>query len=362
VLLVTLVTFYQHLPTIQRRGGLPFVLCFAALFYSILLGLVQGSLIAVFKNSLEWLTPILFSFYFFVNWRNYPSYRQNIQRVFIWGVLLMGVYGIFQYLVAPEWDRLWLIKTEMLSAGYPAPLAIRVWSTMSGPLVFAVVIMSGLILLFANQGLFPLVVSAVGYLAFLLSLVRTAWLGWFFGVLSLFASVKSKFQIRLILIFMVMALCVVYLTTIEPFSEVIYSRLETFSNIENDGSGQGRLTSYQILFNNPLITLIGYGIGNVPGDLAWDSGILITVFALGWIGTILYLAGMCKLMFELLRFAGNSPDTFVNSASSIVISFLFMMPLGSVHTGIPGVIFWGFLGLGTAAKKYYSYQYISRLK
>ena len=361
VLLVTLVTLYQHLPKIHRRGGLPFVLCFVGLFYGILLGLVQGSVVAVVKDSLEWLTPVLFSFYLFVNWQNYPFYRQNIQRVFIWGVLVMGVYGVFQYLVAPEWDRLWLIKTEMLSAGYPEPLGIRVWSTMNSPLVFAVTMMAGLIVLFNHQGIFTLVASAIGYLAFLLSLVRTAWLGWLVAIFTLFSSVKSKFQIRLILIFMVMAACVLYLTTIEPFSEVIYSRLDTFSDIENDGSGQDRLLAYKIFFDSPLMTLVGYGIGTVPKLLAWDSGILIIVFALGWIGVSLYLAGMLKLIFELFRFSKNSPDTFVNTAFSVVVSCLFMMPFGSVHKGIQGVIFWGFLGLGLAAKKYYCYQNISRL-
>ena len=138
VTLITLATFLRYFPSYFRQGGLPFVLAFAAVFYSFLIGLINNSPIAVARSLLDHLTPILFGFYFFVNWRNYPQYRECILRTFLWGVLMTGIYGVYQYLVAPEWDRLWLINSGdlVISMGKPEPLMIRVWSTMNSPGTF----------------------------------------------------------------------------------------------------------------------------------------------------------------------------------------------------------------------------------
>jgi hypothetical protein len=108
VLLITLVTLGKHLPKINRQGGLPFMLSFIGLAYAYLVGIIQNSPIQVTIALLEWLVPVLFGFHLFVNWRNYPSYRQNIDRVFTWGVFIMGIYGVIQYLVAPDWDQCWI--------------------------------------------------------------------------------------------------------------------------------------------------------------------------------------------------------------------------------------------------------------
>ncbi len=359
VVLVTLVTLYQHLPKAHRQGGLPFILCFASIFFGICLGVVQTSPVAVITSGLKWLTPVLFSFHLFINWRNYPSYRQNIQRVFLWGVLVMGVYGVFQYLVAPEWDRFWHINSGMASIGIPEPLGIRVWSTMNSPGPFAFFMMAGLLTLINQTGVLSISASVFGYLAFLLSLLRTAWLGWFGGLVILFSSLKSKHQIRLIIIFMVMAMLLVPLISMESFSENITSRVDTLSSLEDDGSGQARLGSYDRFFSNPLIALIGTGIGNKEVTAALqigDSGIISIFLALGWFGGSFYLSGMLKLIFELWQFSHRSLDQFVNIACSIAMTILFMLPLAVPHVDIMGICLWGFLGVGLAGRKYYQNQ------
>ena len=353
VILVTLATLWQHLPKTHRHGGLPFVLTFVGVFYGFLIGLIQGSPIKVTIALLDWLTPVLFGFYLFVNWRNYGSYRQNIQRTFVWAVLLTGVYGIYQYLVAPPWDRFWMINVNRNSFGLPEPLGIRVWSTMNAPLVFAVVMMAGLLLLFSYKGPLRLPASGAGYLAFLLSLARTAWGGWFVGLLTLASSLKSSLQMRLIITMMVIAVCVVPLTTIEPFSEVIHSRLETLSNVEDDGSAQARMQIYEYWLDDALNNFQGMGIGNAPGV---DSAILNLLLSLGWLGTIFYMGGMLLLLFELFQCSESRLDPFASTARAIALGIFFQLILGSVMIEIPGVVLWGFLGMGMAARKYYQYQ------
>ena len=356
VFLVTLVTLYQHLPKAHRQGGLPFILCFTSIFFGICLGFVRASPIGVAIGGLKWLTPVLLSFHLFVNWREYPSYRQNIQRIFFWGVLVMGVYGIFQYLVAPEWDQFWLNSTEMVTAGTAESLGIRVWSTMNGYYTFAVFMMAGLLMLINQTGVLSISASAVGYLAFLLAKSRTAWLGWFGALLIVFSSIKSKHQIRLIIILMVITMLVVSLISIESFSENITSRVETLSSLEDDKSGQARLRAYDIFFRDPMMAVIGIGIGNNKESVVWDSGILAIFSSLGWFGGSLYLSGMVKLIFELWHFSRRSRDQFTNIASGVSMSILFMTPLALSHADVHGICLWGFLGVGLAGRKYYQNQ------
>lgn len=353
VVLVTLVTLYQNLPKAYKQGGLPFILCFASIFWGVCLGVVRTSPISVAINGLKWLTPVLLGFHLFVNWRSYLSYRQNIQRVFFWGVLIMGSYGLFQYLVAPEWDTFWLKQAEFLSAGTPEALRIRIWSTMNGYYTFAVFIMAGTLTLTNQTGLSNIVVSAVGYLTLLLAKSRTAWLGWVVAFLVLFSSLKSKHQIRLIVIFVLLVILLIPLIRIESFSNNITSRLSTLSDLQNDNSGQGRLVAYDIFFREPLMALLGIGIGNKEESVVWDSGILAIFSSLGWIGSIFYLAGILKLIFDLWQFARRNFDPFLNIASGIAMSILFMSPLAVSFADVHGICLWGFLGMGLAGCKYH---------
>ena len=196
---VTLITLWRHLPNAHRQGGLPFILAFTGIFYGLLIGLAKElSPISVGISLLDWLVPVLIGFHLFVNWRHYPSYRNNIQRTFLWGVLVMGLYGIAQYLVAPEWDTFWLIKSEFSSAGQPAPLMIRVWSTLNAPGPFANVMKSCLLVIFSLEGILFFPAFVAGLLALLLSLVRSAWGGLAMGTLIYVNSLKAKYQMRLV--------------------------------------------------------------------------------------------------------------------------------------------------------------------
>lgn len=354
---VTLVSVWRHLPKTHLQGGLPFVLSFVGIFYGFLIGLIHRSPIIVCKSLLEWVVPVSFSFYLFINWRNYPSYRQNIYRVFVWATLLMGLYGIYQYVVAPEWDRIWLINSGMMSSqGLPQPLGIRVWSTMNSAEPFAVVIAAGLLLLFTSQGTLIAFSSTAGYLAFLLSMVRAAWVGWLAGLLTLIASLKPKNQMRLIIIVLVIALLVVPLTTIEPFSTTINDRLSTFSNLEEDGSARTRKATYAWLLTQALVSFIGEGIG---GSFH-DSTILALFLNIGWIGTIFYMSGMLLLSFKLFQSSEGNSDPFTGTARAIVISGFVRLPLTAAIVGPSGVIFWEFLALGLAAQKYYRHQRLNQ--
>ena len=365
--LVTLITFYtfiRHLPKSYRMGGLPFILAIFSVIYGFLIGLVNFPPIVVVRTMLDWLTPVLFGFHIFVNWRNYPSMRENTKKVFVWGVLVTGGYGVVQYLIAPEWDRFWLIKTKLTTFGNPVPLGIRVWSTMHSPGPFAAVMMAGLILLFSSQSSMRIPASIAGYLSFLLSMARAAWGGWLIGLISMLSSLKPKLQKRLIVTILVMVMAIVPLVTIEPFATVINKRFESFSNIEKDQSYRDRSANYNRNINLALTNVLGNGIGGtwavdsngklVP--IVLDSGILDTLFSLGWFGGIPYIGGLFLILYTVYQSSVAKSDPFANAARSIGLAIVFQLIFSSLMTSIPGVVLWGFLGFAMAAKKYHQHQ------
>lgn len=366
VVCVTIATFLRHSPRASTQGAMPFILAFIGVFYGFLIGLVHNSPLPVARGLLDWLSPILFAFHLFINWRDYPSYRQNIQRIFIWAVLLLGIYAIYQFVVAPEWDRYWLIESKMYtSSGSPEPFGMRVWSTLHSPGPFASVMQTGLLLLFTSSGTLILPASAVGYLSFLLTQVRSSWLGWLLGIVMIFGSVKAHLQMRLMAMILIIIMCVIPLTNIEPISDVVTNRLETFSQLEKDTSFNERSESYDRNLNLALSNVLGNGLGNIwtlnekTGELevfVLDSGILDMFFTLGWVGAIPYLAGFMLIIFSVFQYAEARFDSFVSTARAISITFCVQLVGYSTMLGLSGMIMWGFLAMAMAAHKYYQHQ------
>jgi hypothetical protein len=359
VMMVSVLTLIKKLPRSLQTGGLPLVLSITGVVYGFLVGMVNQEPTAAIVALLNWLAPILLAFHLFAHWRDYPRYRQNTQRVFVWGVLVTGGYGIVQYLVAPEWDRFWLVNTGLLAFGTPEPMAMRVFSTMNSPGPFATVMMAGLLLLFSTQSVVRFPAVAAGYLAFLLSMVRAAWLGWIVGVITFIPSLKPKLQMRLVVTIMVMAICVIPLVNMEPFATTINARLQSFTNTKEDVSYNDRLSGYTEILGEALSQIPGEGLGHVVRSDrlgANDSGILSMFFSLGWFGTLPYLGGIILMFFSLFQSTVGRSDSFMSGARAISLGVFAQIGLGSATAALSGVVMWSFAGLALAAQRYYDYQ------
>ncbi|MBX2864245.1 MAG: O-antigen ligase domain-containing protein [Leptolyngbyaceae cyanobacterium MAG.088] len=360
VTLISAVTLLRYLPSAHLRGGGPFILCFAGVLYGFLIGLVQNSVAGTVVALLNWLPPLLFGFHLFIHWQEYPAYRQTIQRTFLWGVMMMGGYGIWQYLIAPEWDRFWLTNAVDTNVfGYPEPLGMRIWSTMNSPQPFAAVMMAGLILLLSSRERLKFVATGAGYLSFLLTLARSGWLSWGAALMLYFPSLKSHLQVRLLVTLMIMALLVVPLASIEPLASEIVPRLESLSDTQEDGSYQARLEGYNELLGEALNQGMGRGLGTVvESDYLGsnDSSILTFLFSLGWMGTVPYLTGMLLIFFKLFQGAEAQIDPFASAARAISFGIFAQMGLNVAMIGVVGMVLWGFLGMGLAASRYHTHQ------
>lgn len=348
VTFISAISLWQNLPKVYIQESIPFIISMVGVIYGFIIGIFNRAAVPLIIGLLDWFGPIVFAFYLFVNWRNYPLIRQNFQRVFTWAVLVTGVYGIIQYLIAPQWDRLWLVNTGLTTMGHPEPLGIRVWSTMSASGPFANFMFAGLILLLSDRSFLKIPASVVGYLSFLLTLVRSAWGSWLIALTIFITSVSLKRQIRLILILCLLMILVIPLANTEPFAEEINSRLETFGDLGSDGSADARAKTYSRLISTALTSLVGTGIG----EMSLDNSLLDLLIYLGWIGTVFYLGGMLIVLFSIFQ-GVNNLDSSALSYRAIAMGIILRLPLGPVIIEMNGLLLWSFLAMAAAAKMYH---------
>jgi hypothetical protein len=355
VTLVTLPRFIQYVLRSYpyRQGVLPFVLAFVAICYSFLIGLVtQGFNFLLMRSFIEWLVPIVFGFYILSNWQNYPNYKQSIQHTFFWGALVMGSYGLLQYLMMPPWDLLW--QKEAIEIGFGNVAKNQIWSTVNSPGALSLLLIPGLLLLFTSKKLLLCIpVAVVGSLASLLTNVRSCWIALLVGLFILTGNLQRRLQIRVVLITSVIAMSVFPLVNVEPFSDIIISRVETLSNVEEDHSVQSRKEQYEILLSDFLINPLGQGMSslNLP-----DSGILNLFFEMGWLGSVLFLSGLISIFLSLFQNIGGKFDTFLVVARAVACSVFVLVPFGNIFPALPGVVLWAFASIVMAGQKFYRYQ------
>jgi hypothetical protein len=357
-------TLLRCLPQLLRPPLFPFMLILMALIYGYSIGLVHAGPAAATYGLLTWIVPVLFGFHVAARWHQYPLYRDAIQRVFLWGVLAMGIYGIVQFLVLPAWDAYWMRVSEMSSIGGPQPFKVRIWSTMNSPQPFALAMMAGLLFAFAAKGWFRIVAAGPGYVSLLLSLVRTAWLGWVIGLIILFARARGVHKARLLAVGIVVGLLSLPLLLLDPVADRVTARFETMQDLGEDESFRARLALYSEFFLASAGNVVGEGIGSAnlatklagDGDLAEyrtiDSGVLEMMFVLGWPGTLLYLGGLCWLVGGAFGGHADRHDLAVPAAGAVVVAILAMTVSHNTLIGVGGSVLWTFLGLMLAARAF----------
>lgn len=362
---ISLLTLFKYLPSAFRQGGGPFVIAFLGLAYAFLIGAVNGRPNARYiLGFLEWLGPLVFGFHLFIQWRNYPQIRQVIQKSFVWGVLVMGGYGIYQFCVMPQWDVFYMQQISALSFGSPTPFKVRVFGTLGSPQSFAAVMMAGLMLLLSGQGILRFAASGTGYLSFLLTRARSGWLGWCVAMVLLLPALNLKLQVRLVTTILLMSLFVIPLVNMEPFSEVISERLDAFVNIgsvvEDDKSLKGRREAHNELFNLATREVLGKGLGSgIPGGTALgekDTAILPLLFSFGWFGTVPYLGGILLMLIQIFQNQFARSDAFTSASRAIAMGMFSQIGLNQIFTDSFAVVLWSFIGISLASCKYHYFQ------
>ena len=332
----------------------PFVLCGAAILYGFIIGmLLEPSAESAF-GLLNWLCPLLFGLHLCLHWTQYEQYKAAIFNTFLWAVLVLGLYGVYQFLIPPAWDTYWLesVMSTSQSFGLPEALQIRVWSTMNSPGPFATTMMAGLLLLVIMRSPLKLPAAVAGYLSLLLSVVRTAWLSWAVGFLLLLKSARPRLIVRVVLSVVLLVACLLPFANDPRLSVVIGDRIKTFTDLGHDESLGARMDMYRLLVEDVVNHPFGFGLKNVivSHGMALDSGVLQLIFSLGWLGTSIFAAGIFFL------FSGHGSieksDEFCAASKAIVIAVLAQIVSGPVFVNVTGAIFWIFVGMYFAAARY----------
>lgn len=356
----TLVRFGGRL---RDRAYLPFLLTLLGVAYGYGIGLLRVGPLSATYGLLQWMLPLLFGFHVLVFWKLYPAHRRVIRSTFTWGVLVMGVYAIAQYLLAPPWDMQWLAQSGMVgSMGPPERTQFRVFSTLNSTGPFAKVMLVGLLVLFDGRGLTPRLAAIPGYFSFLLTLVRSAWGGWLVGVTYVVSRLTGRLRTRLLAVIAVGALLSIPLFMYAPNTGRVADRAETLTNLDEDGSLSARMKLYRSTTPEALLNPVGNGIGSLgsaaklsTGDtVSFDSGVLALPYTLGWPGTLLYLGGLIWMLVSVITLKKTETDQFAVIAVAIALAYMATMVFHNQLKGLSGVTVWSFLAIALAAQRYYA--------
>jgi hypothetical protein len=352
VTMISGLSLIRHYPVLGQRRGLPVLLILAGLAYAFMVGVVSSGPLAATYDLANWLYPILIGFHIMANTRDYPTYRDTIINTFIWGMLVMGAYGLVQFAIMPQWDALWMLGSQMNSQGDPVPMGVRVFSTMnsSGPFAFAM--MGAMVYVMAANHRVRWIAAALGFFAFGLSLVRSTWGGWVVALLIQLVKSNNRVRLRIIASGLLLAGLCVPLLAVGPVADRMQTRLNSIVNLKDDQSYAARNEFYATFAKTAFTDVSGEGMGatgtstklsNDGGQLGqygnFDSGVMNIPFVLGWPGTLLYLSGILWLLVRaVLASFKMRDDKFVSASLSLGLAIFAMLVFTNSLVGTGGLL------------------------
>jgi O-Antigen ligase len=351
------VPLLANLRCLADRRTLPFVCALVAIAYGTILGLTYLPLFNVLRSLLNWFVPVVFGLFIFENRQLYPEFRRVIEKSFLYCLLVLGGYGIYQFFFLPEWDRMWMLNVQLNSFGEVDPMKTRAFSTMNAPAIFAAAMACGLLVLCNLKGTLRLLAAAAGFIALILTLSRASWLSLAAGVTYLIFRMGMRARMRLVLAIGSCAVFLVLFAQIPGIDELVAQRVATFTQPGQDDSFSARTEGHEQALRELAQEPWGEGVGstdtlhNTEGDDdiigPHDSSLLEFLYSLGWIGTLIYALGLGSLGLQLVRAPGGDP--FVLSAHAILLGFLAQALLNSVFLGVLGFMVWTFASMSLAA-------------
>ena len=355
VAVLTLIRFARDL-----RGVLlaPALLVIAAITYGFLIGALRNGLVPAFYAYLSWLSPAMVGVHVALHWRRYPQMQQAMLRTLAWSLIPAAAYGIWQFVLPPAWDRQWMIATELQSIGRPAPFSLRVFGSMTMPGTFAVVMEVGLLLLLSARVRGRLPALVLGFIGLLLSRIRTAWLGFVFGLLLQFITQPMRRLPRNWITIVIVGALSLPVITLPRIREGIVDRLASFADAGDDSSARSRVMVARAAYQLVIEYAEGAGLGatgsavvarGVGGIRNFENGFLEVFYLFGWPGGLLFFLGLGGLIVQGMRLADARFDQFANAARSGAAALLASLLISEVFTGAGGTLLWVLIGLGVAA-------------
>lgn len=331
----------------------PILVCCACGFLGMVLTLIEGDLMQAASGAVKWLAPPIYGIWLFGEARKETGFAEAAGTVAMLMFPILGLYGFYQYVDPPIWDRYWMTYTTIASIGQPEPFMVRVFSTMNAPAGYATFAAAGLLLFgFRRRGWVVLLAAAPSMLGLLLSMYRTAWIGLAIGVLiGLFHPSTWRRATMLLVTVPILGAIAISFT---PAGEALEQRLQSFTSVSEDASGQERLSEYSDLLDADGGTLIGHGFGNVDvmqaGSRALDGQFIVSWYTFGLVVAIIYVCAVIWAAWQGMRQSWRVGTMGGMAVSAVLASLVVQMPLAVISSSEIGFLFWSFAAIGAAAR------------
>lgn len=360
----------RRLPELRRPRFLPWSIAIICLLYGYFVGVLRLGVLPATHALVSWLVPLLFGLYCAVEWRRYPEYQPAVRKAFLLGSLALGIYGVFQFVDPPAWDRLWMVDSGMYSVGRAFPYEVRVFSLVNAPLPFATILVAGLFISLSGKGPGRIISLVVGSLALLLSLVRSVWLAGTIGFIVYLASLPLR-SVRRVMVMGTVTLAGLTLVPLafppdiaKPTVEIVKERFLTFGQLKHDVSFQDRAQFLDnitdVVTENPLGQGLGStGVSSTLGDAGngirdFDNGVFAVLYSLGWFAGAALLLSVLWVIAQSFRRLEPGDDLMAKTARGVAVTSLVLIIGANVLEGVSGAVLWGFAGLLTAAHQYHT--------
>jgi hypothetical protein len=342
---------------LATRDSLPYICALVGILYGTIFGLTYLPLFNVMRALINWFVPVVFGLFVYEYREHYAQFRRVIESSFLYGTLLLGAYGIYQFFVLPDWDRMWMLNVQMNSFGEIAPMQIRTFSTMNAPTIFGATMACGLLVLFNLKRKLRMLAAAAGFVGLILTLSRASWISLAAGFLYLMFRLETRARFRLVLAAAACMAVLIGFAQIPSIKEVVAERVQTFMQPGQDASFSARVEGHEQALRTLAQEPWGEGVGstdtlhNTEGDDAiigpHDSTLLEILYSLGWIGTFIYALGLGLLCVQLIRKGATDPLGL--SAQAVLIGFLAQALLNSIFLGVLGFMVWTFAAMSLSA-------------
>ncbi len=332
----------------------PIIAVAASVAYGAALSLFQGDWVNAASGSLKWFAPLIYAAVVVEQREAHTSMIEAAASAFLVILPLIGLYGIFQYIDPPAWDRYWMNYASITSAGQPLPYEVRTFSTMNSPASFATFTAIGLLLIcFLRSSWLVLFLAGPAVISLSLSIYRTAWISLAAGMLFclFFSSTRRRASAALVGLIAMAGV----VATATPFAEVISDRLATLGEGTGDGSAQERLQEFVTLWNQPDSGLTGAGFtiidaGNI-GSMPVDGMIIACWLTMGIVVGLICLAGFIWAAALPIAAAWQSGGRHAVLIGALACGALTQLPLANISSGEMGFLFWTFAAMAGARPK-----------
>jgi hypothetical protein len=361
-LLVTLIAFIPLLRNprfMLQRNLSDFLLILVVFIYGLAVGLALNSLAATVYDFLNFFVPFGFGLAFMADSSGYLRNRASFLSTVMFGLLLISIYGIYQFRNMPPWDAYWLRQSGFGSAGPAIANQIRLFGPSNSPGTYGFILMGSLVFALVVRGPMKILAAGVGFPAFGLSLVRSGWIGWAVAAVFLAMTLGGKARARLILLGIGAVVIAYPLVTVGPIADQLNKRFATFHNIQQDGSYLARQQIYETDTITALTQPIGLGFGGLAnrsnsGGAAVtgiDSGVLEVPMYFGWAFGALFTVAIFRISLRVLVAALRSRDSISKAAGALFLVLILENVGGQIFAGATGFLIWISAGLALGPVK-----------